>query len=74
MGRVFESRRVRHVKSTKSRQSTGLFPFRGALTEKVPIDSTLDKNLIRDKLSEIKSLMFVEPNAMRERLTKIFAE
>ena len=44
------------------------------LTEKVPIDSILDKDLLRNKLSEVKSLMFVEPNAMRERLTKIFAE
>ena len=44
------------------------------LTEKVPIDSTLDKDLLRDKLSEIKSLMFDEPNVMRELLTKIFSE
>ena len=44
------------------------------LAEKVPIDSTLDKNLLRDKLSEIKRLMFVEPNTMREQLTNIFAE
>ena len=44
------------------------------LAEKVPIDSTLDKSLLREKLSEIKSLMFVEPNAMQEQLTKIFAE
>ena len=29
---------------------------------------------MRNKLSEIKSLMFVEPNAMREQLKEIFAE
>ncbi len=34
MGRVFESRRVRHMKSTKSRFRSGLFPSSGALTEK----------------------------------------
>ena len=44
------------------------------LTEKVPIDRILDKDLLRDKLPEVKSLMFVEPNAMREQLKKIFAE
>ncbi|MBR0287512.1 MAG: ImmA/IrrE family metallo-endopeptidase [Selenomonadaceae bacterium] len=44
------------------------------LTEKVPLDNTLDKDLLRNKLSEIKSLMLIEPNAMREQLTKIFVE
>lgn len=44
------------------------------LTQKVAVDKVLDKDLLRDKLPEIKSLMFDEPNDMRARLKEIFAE